>query len=105
MNGGQNMQTTTHKTNPFPTRVHFLVGAYRWTIVMLLSLMAGGCFGSNLSSVSHIAPPASRLPPTDLAETEPTPASTRAPATTASPSNLLAPPLPQDLPQVPLSRE
>lgn len=72
---------------------------------MLLLLFFGGCFGSNLSPVSHIAPPASRLPPSELTETEPTPAATRGTTAASGKSDLLAPPLPKDLPQIPLSRE
>lgn len=72
---------------------------------MLLLLTAAGCFASNLSPVSHIAPPANQLPPSELTETEPTPVATREATTASAKSDLLAPPLPQDLPLVPLSRE
>ncbi|MBL8852374.1 MAG: hypothetical protein JNK57_00255 [Planctomycetaceae bacterium] len=69
--------------------------------------VTGGCFSSWVSPTSHIAPPATKIAPTSMAESDLPPTSLPKDASTTPPprATLLTPPLPSDLPQIPISRE
>ncbi len=66
-----------------------------------------GCFSSWVSPTSYIAPPATKIAPTSVTESDLPPTSLpKNPSTTPPPrATLLTPPLPSDLPQIPFSQE
>lgn len=75
-----------------------------------LITLSSGCFSAWVSPTQHIAPPATKIAPTALAEPSLTESASPAPYPTSSRTSsmeqgLLTPPLPQDLPHIPFSKE
>lgn len=75
-----------------------------------LLTLSGGCFSAWVSPTQHVAPPATKIAPTALAEPSLTESARPAPYPTSSRTSsmkqgLLTPPLPQDLPHIPFSKE
>jgi hypothetical protein len=108
LKNGTNMRTSfqsatkLHRSVSISTRrpLAWIIGG------IVISVSASGCFSAGLSPIQQISAPATQIRPTNPAEspravTSPTGATTPSEMT----SGLLTPPLPQDMPKIPLSRE